>query len=95
VSDSVFKFSFEGEPSNQIAAAGSLVDQVKKWLSSLVGQLPSKDEVLKMVGEAYDQFVAPLDLPGVPNLIEPRIDALLRVVVLVAIGKFYDQLAGA
>lgn len=95
VSDSVFKFSFEGEPGNQISAAGSLIDQVKKWLEGIVGPMPSKADVLSMAGAAYDQFVAPIDLPGVPNLIEPRIDAMLRVVVLVAVGKIYDQLAGA
>jgi hypothetical protein len=89
-------FALEGDfGDNQIAAAGSLIDKVKSWLSSIVGPMPSKEEVLKVVGEAYDAYVAPIDLPGVPNLIEPRIDAMLRVVVLVAVGKIYDQLAGA
>jgi hypothetical protein len=79
---------------NQLAAAGSLLDKIKKWLAAISGPLPSKDEFLRAVGEAYDSFVAPIDIPGVPNLIEPRIDALLRVVVLVAAGKLYDQFAG-
>lgn len=88
-------FAIEGDfGDNQFLAAGSLLDKVKSWLASIVGPLPSKADVLKFVGEAYDDYVAPLDLPGVPNFIEPRVDAMLRVAVLVAAGKLYDQVAG-
>ncbi len=88
-------FAVEGDfGGNQFLAAGSLLEKVKTWLTSVVGPLPSKQDVLKFVGEAYDSYVAPLDIPGVPNLIEPRVDAMLRVAVLVAAGKLYDQVAG-
>lgn len=91
---SVDTFALEGDfGGNQFAAAGSLIEKIKAWLEAVVGPLPNKDEFLKIVGAAYDSFVAPIDIPGVPNLIEPRIDAMLRVAVLVAAGKLYDQLA--
>jgi hypothetical protein len=79
--------------SNQFQAAGSLLERLAKWLKEAVGPLPSKAEVLEIVGKAYDLYVAPIDIPGVPNLIEPRIDAMLRVAVLVAAGKLYDRFA--
>ena len=91
---SVDSFAIDGDfGGNQFLAAGSLLEKVKEWLKSVAGPLPTKEIVLKVVGEAYDAFVAPIDIPGIPNLIEPRIDAMLRVAVLVAVGKLYDQFA--
>jgi hypothetical protein len=87
-------FALEGDFSGKkFSAAGSLIEKIKAWLESIAGPMPSKDEFLKIVGAAYDTFVAPIDLPGVPNFIEPRIDAMLRVAVLAAAGKLYDQFA--
>jgi hypothetical protein len=87
-------FALEGDfGGNQIGAAGSLFEKVREWLSKIAGPMPSKEEILAAVGAAYDQFVAPIDMPGVPNFIEPRVDAMLRVALLVAIGKLYDQIA--
>ena len=85
---------FQGFDGNQFAASGKLLDRLKELLSGIVGPMPSRESVLEAVGQAYDAFVAPIDIPGVPNLIEPRIDAMLRVAVLVAAGKIYDSLAG-
>ena len=78
---------------NQVAAAGALLDRLRELLGGSSLPLPSRDQVLQMVGGAYDKYVAPLDLPGVPNFIEPWVDSALRAVVLQMAGRIYDQLA--
>ena len=78
---------------NQFQAAGSMLEKIKEWLAKIAGPLPTKEEFLRVVGEAFDTYVAPIDIPQVPNLIEPRIDAMMRIMVLVAAGKLYDRFA--
>jgi hypothetical protein len=79
---------------NQIAAAGDLMEKIREFLKSLGGSLPSKQEFLKVVRQAYNDYVAPIDLPGVPNLFEPTVDRLLGEVVVQAASRLYDYFAG-
>jgi hypothetical protein len=78
---------------NQVRAGGALLDKIRDWLKSISGALPQKEEFLKIVGQAYDQYVAPLDLPGVPNLVEPWVDSALKAIVLQQASRLYDRIA--
>lgn len=75
---------------SQFGATDKLLDVIKHQLA---GVLPAKDLVLKAAGDAYDKYVAPIDIPFVPNLIEPMVDAQLRSLFLGAVGRMYDALA--
>jgi hypothetical protein len=79
---------------NQLLAAGELLERIKEFLKGLNGSLPSKQEFLKIVRAAYETYVAPIDLPGVPNLFEPTVDRLLGEVVVQAASRLYDYFAG-
>lgn len=78
---------------NQVRAGGALLDKIREWLKSVSGALPPKDEFLKFVGAAYDTYVAPIDIPGVPNMVEPWVDSALKAIVLQQAGRLYDRIA--
>lgn len=62
-----------------------LIDALLSRLDFLRELLVNLDEqaTLDLIGKLYDQYIAPLDIPGVPNLIiEPQIDAAIKSVVL-------------
>jgi hypothetical protein len=78
---------------NQIVAAGNLIERLKEILRSTLNALPPKADIMRIVGEAYDKYVAPLDLPGVPSLLEPWADQALKAIVLQLASAAYDQIA--
>lgn len=59
------------------------------------GQL-KKDEVLAALGQAYDQYLAPIDVSRVPNVIEPVFDRMAKQGILIfaefMIDVLYDQM---
>lgn len=77
---------------NQYSAAGALLDVIKRDLWDYL-QLPPKDTVLAAAAEAYDLYVAPIDIPYVPNLIEPLVDQQLRSMFLASVDSLYDAIA--
>jgi hypothetical protein len=88
--------SFELQPeglNSQLAAAGSLIEKIKKFLEQTRIALPPKDQFLKTVADAYDTYVAPIDIPGVPNIVEPWVDNALRAIVLQQSSSLYDYFA--
>lgn len=67
------------------ASIGGILEVVKSWLSA-ADVLPSKEDVLKFVGEAYDQYIS-------PKLEQrPIINSLVRQGLLAAVGVLYDSL---
>jgi len=78
---------------NQLRAGGALLDKIREWIKSLDIALPPKDEFLKTVAAAYDQYVAPIDIPGVPNVVEPWVDSALKAIVLRQASSLYDKFA--
>lgn len=46
--------------------------------------------LVEMAEKLYDEHVAPLDIPGVPNLIEPRVDAAIRAQIRPLIYKMLE-----
>ncbi len=78
-------------PRNHFDAAGKLLDVIKGKLGAMV-TLPPKETVLKAAADAYDKYVAPIDIPYVPNLIEPLVDEQLKQIFLTSVGRVYDAL---
>lgn len=79
---------------NQAEGAGELLDAVTDLLREWRTKLPGKEEILTAVGNAYDTFIAPIDIRMVPNIIEPMVDAMLRKYLLSAVDALYDRLLG-
>lgn len=61
-------------------------------LGPLVERLGGIDAVVRIAEQAYDAYVAPLDLPGVPNLLEPQVDSALRLALGAALRAAYAQI---
>jgi hypothetical protein len=64
------------------------MDRVKEAINNSDLSKISKADFLKMVSDAYDKFVAPIDLPG-PDVV---LDPLLKSIVLNQASRLYDKL---
>lgn len=61
------------------------------FLKAIVANL-DKEQVLELVSKLYDDYIAPFDIPGIPNLIiEPQIDAALKGLVLAIVAQVIDK----
>lgn len=67
--------------------------KVKEFLRDTI-ELPSKEVFLAAVGSAYDKHIAPIDLPGVNNLMEPWVDQALKAVLLRSVSGMHDSWQG-
>jgi hypothetical protein len=78
---------------SQFGLADRLLRLIRDRLQPVpVPEMPPKDIVLAAAGAAYDRYVGAFDLPFVPNLIEPLVDAHLRSMFLAAVDRLYDSL---
>lgn len=77
---------------NQVAAGGRLLDKVRELLATLGDNLPPKDVFLKTISDAYDKYVAPIDIPQIPNVLEAWVDQMLKAVILKQAERLYDNL---
>jgi hypothetical protein len=50
------------------------------------------NEVREVVLAAYDKYVAPLNIPGVPDILEPRVDKIIRNQLSNAIDQLFLEL---
>jgi len=70
------------------------MERILERLSQLldfVGELP-KQEILDMLADLYDDYIAPLDIPGVPNIIlEAKLDEMLKKVFLAIAERIIDR----
>lgn len=73
---------------------GKTLGRVYDWFMAKVKaaldqvNLPPKEDVLVIVSDLYDKFVAPIDLPGPDSLLDP----LLKQLCLKGVSRMYDQL---
>lgn len=85
---------FEGQ--SGVVTENGLVDRligrIKEQLLSL-DLLPSKDVVLAACSKAFDDYVAPFDIPLIPNFIEPYVDAQLKSVFMATADRLYDAVS--
>ncbi len=77
---------------NVYRITGQLLEVIKSKLTSVIN-LPPRADVITAAGDAYDKYVAPIDIPFVPNLIEPMVDAGLRKLFIDSVGRIYDAIA--
>ena len=72
----------------------AFIERILERLSQLldfVGELP-KQEILDMLGDLYDDYIAPLDIPGVPNIfVEAKLDEMLKKVFLAIAERIIDR----
>ncbi len=83
---------------NHLSAQGAILDRLRDRLRELVADsitLPTKEQVLKIAGDAYDRYVAPIDIPGVPNFVEPEFDLMAKALFLRAVSAVYDSITRA
>ena len=72
----------------------AFLDKIKSVVFSFKYELPPRDEFLKLVKEGYDKFIAPIDMPYVPNVLaEPWLDKVVGEWVVFRAGILYDQLS--
>lgn len=91
---SVESLSVSETGGGQMAAAGSLIERLRDFLGAARVSLPPKEEFLKIVEEAYTTYVAPIDIPGVPNIVvEPWVDKMILAVLLQQASALYDAFA--
>lgn len=60
-------------------------------LDALIHTLGGIDAVIRTAEAAYDAYVAPLDIPGVPNLIEPQVDSAMRLAIGAVLRSVHSQ----
>lgn len=75
------------------ASAGSTKGSVIGELAKLILDIVEKqagidaDEMAAFVGQLYDRYVAPLDLPGVPDAFEMLTDQVLKAALVSLVKK--------
>lgn len=72
--------------------AGPIVEFFVPQLDQLIHQLGGIDMFIDTAQKAYDQYVTPIDLPGIPNLIEPAVDAAARHAIGVILRAIHDRI---
>jgi hypothetical protein len=92
---SEFKIDLPFEGYEGVVTANGLVDRlirrVREQLDAM-NVLPSKEVVLAAASKAYDDYVAPFDIPMVPNFIEPYVDAQLKSIFMSTVDRLYDAI---
>lgn len=81
----------------QVSQAGvnPTIGKLYDWFMGIVSEAiknsdlknVKKEDLLKLVGEMYDKYILPIDLPG-PDVV---LDPLLKQIVLNQAAKLYDQ----
>ncbi len=78
----------------------TLIEKTIKALVKIANVLEAsgsqkKDLVLRLVQRVYDEVIRPIDLPWVPNTLEPWIDQLIGQAVYPAADWLIDQIVAA
>lgn len=80
------------------ASAGSNKGSVVGELAKLILEVIQKhvgidtEDMVNFVGHLYGKYIVPLDLPGVPESMEPMIDNILRLTLESVIRKALNSL---
>jgi hypothetical protein len=67
------------------ASSDAILDFVREWLKN-ADMLPSREEVLEYVDNAFDTYIG-------PRIKRKLIRTILNEALLFAVGELYDQLA--
>lgn len=72
----------------------ALLTNITGSLAELMERYGGIEAIIATVEEFYDRVVAPIDLPYLPNLVEPRIDAAIRAQIRPLLLAAYKRLVG-
>lgn len=78
--------------SSPFAKGDWIVDQAIKLLREHGCQY--RYEIIDAAKFAYDNYVAPWDIPGVPNFVEPIVDEKLGEILVTALYAVADAICG-
>lgn len=85
---------FEAKLASIPTATGRIV-AIRNWATKLsddaIDAMGGQEAVVAYVLGLYDQFVVPLDLPGVPALAEPAVDAVIKRIISALIWSVDDE----
>jgi hypothetical protein len=91
----MFEIQLPMEGYEGVVTANGLVDRLIRRVKdqlSVIDIMPSKEVVLAAASKAFDDYVAPFDIPLVPNFMEPYIDAHLKSVFMGTVDRLYDAI---
>jgi len=78
---------------NKKVSQTTAIAEVLRFLSAMTGKSDmDKREVLSIIDRLYDQYIAPLDIPGVPDLFESKIDSLIKNYVISVVDGFLSDM---
>lgn len=79
---------------SQIVSAFAGSDTLLRIVSSLLVTFDvSEEDVAKVLGDLYDKYLEPIDLPYIPNqLVEPMVDAQLKNALVASGRTLYQRL---
>lgn len=83
-----FKVSQAGPNNNLFKIGEWFMERVQEAIKNSDLSKVSKADFLKLVSDAYDKFVEPIDLPG-PDVV---LDPLLKSIVLNQASRLYDKM---
>ena len=63
-------------------------------LDSITDPVAGKEDLIRAAEAVYDEYLAPLDLVGVPNRIEPYVDKVIRDTIRPGIALLVDAVGG-
>lgn len=72
----------------------SLLDAVAEVLKD--GKIDAADKpiVVKLAEEAFESYVRPFDIPGIPNLLENYVDDILKGLIKPAVEQLFGRFVG-
>lgn len=91
--EQVLTSHISGARSAELTTKFGLVERLIEALAGMRGMIAAldKEQVLQLLGDLYDNWIAPLDLPGIPNLVEPQIDKILKNVLMAIVERVIDR----
>jgi hypothetical protein len=91
----MFEIQLPMEGYEGVVTANGLVDRLIRRVKDqllVIDIMPTKEVVLKAASKAFDDYVAPFDIPLVPNFMEPYIDAQLKSIFMGTVDRLYDAI---
>lgn len=81
------------EPAGKIGRAASLIEYVWDYADDLIDGLGGAEPLIVEINKLYDQYVAPYDVPGIPDALEPAlIDAPVKLLIASIVRRLHDRI---
>jgi len=84
----------ESHPSKDPFSLGKAILEAVGRILQETGLAVDLEQIVAAAKQAYDQYVTPIDLPLVPNFVEPAIDALIWKAIEMGIRAIAARTAG-